>query len=122
MRRNMQGQKSRDGLTEGDHERLARLNRERIERDRAPHVPPEHIVSGECTFEALNTYLAQHPFNSFRAREAARMYEWMYPMVKAHEASGDSWGLLDILGDDRGHTRDDKEDDDDVEEDRKSVV
>lgn len=95
-------EQKRDGLTEGDHERLARLNRERLERDRAPHVPPEYIVSGKCTFEALGTYLAQHPFDTFRAREAAQMYEWLYPMAKAQMASGDSWGLLDIIGDDPG--------------------
>lgn len=110
----MHEQKRNDGLTEGDHERLARLNRERIERDRAPHVPPEHIVSGECTFEALNVYLTQHPFGTIRAREAAQMYGWMYPMVKAHEASGDNWGLLDILGDDPGRERKEDEGDDDA--------
>jgi len=100
----MHEQKRTDGhgLTEGEHERLARLSRERIERDRAPHVPPEHIISGECTIEALGTYLAQHPFNTFRAREAARMYEWMLPMVKAYQADGGAWGILDIIGEQPG--------------------
>jgi hypothetical protein len=109
-------EQKRDGLSEGDHERLARLNRERLERDRAPHIPPEHIVSGECTFEALNTYLTLHPFNTFRAREAARMYEWMYPIVKAHQASGGAWGLLDIIGDDPGSKQEYGEDDTEGEE------
>lgn len=87
-------------LTETDMERLARLNRERIARDLAPYVPPEHIVSGECTLEALSAYLTQYPFVTIRAREAAQMYAWMAPMINAADKS--NWGLLDIIGDNPG--------------------
>jgi hypothetical protein len=83
-------------LTETEQERLARLNRERLARDCAPHVPPEHIVSGECTFEALAAYLGRHPYDTFRAREAARMYGWFAPIVLVHQA--EKWGLDDIIG------------------------
>lgn len=81
---------------------LARLNRERIARDLAPHVPPEHIVTGDCTFEALTRYLTVHPIETIRAREAMRMSEWMHPLLKAHQAENPPWGLLDIIGDDPG--------------------
>lgn len=107
----MESDQTAQPLTETEYERLARLNRERIERDRAPHVPPEHIISGECTLEALDSYLQQHPFNTIRAREAARMYGWLYPMVKAQQASGDKWGLRDIIGDDPGREQDEDEGD-----------
>lgn len=93
-----------------DKAALARLNRERIARDLEPHIPPEHIVTGQCTFEALNRYLTLHPLDTIRAIEAVRMYEWMYPMVKALQAANPAWGLLDIIGDgsvegNDGHTK-----------------
>lgn len=37
-----------------EHEKLVRMMQEREERDREGHIPPEHIVTGQCTFEALN--------------------------------------------------------------------
>ena len=89
---------------------LARLNRERIARDLEPDIPPEHIVSGECTWEALNRYLTLHPFNTIRAIEAARMYVWMSPMVNAYQADNPAWGLRDIIGDDPGDEREETED------------
>lgn len=83
-----------------DKAALARLNRERIARDLEPHIPPEHIVMDQCTFEALNRYLTLHPLGTIRAIEAVQMMEWMYPMVKAYQADNPAWGLLDIIGDD----------------------
>lgn len=91
---------------------LARLNRERIARDLEPHIPPEHIVTGECTFEALNRYLTLHPLDKIRAIEAVRMSEWMYPLIKVHQAANPAWGLLDIIGGDPGAERDETEDQD----------
>lgn len=82
-----------------EEETLARLNRERIARDLEPHIPPEHIVTGECTFEALTRYLTLHPLEKIRAIEAVRMSEWMYPLIKAQQKDNPAWGLLDIIGD-----------------------
>jgi len=81
---------------------LARLNRERIARDSEPHIPPEHIVAGECTWESFNRYLTLHPLETIRAIEAAKMYEWMYPMIKVLQSENPAWGLLDIIGDTPG--------------------
>jgi hypothetical protein len=90
-------------IGESEQEKLARINRERIARDLAPHVPPEHIVSGECTFEALNRYLALHPIETIRAIEATRMAAWMYPLLKMQMAERPDWGLRDIIGDNPGN-------------------
>lgn len=89
---------------------LARLNRERIAREREPHIPPEHIVTGQCTFEALTRYLTLHPLETIRAIEAVKISEWMYPLIKAQQAANPAWGLLDIIGSDPGAERDEMED------------
>jgi len=86
---------------------LARLKRQKEYDALHPHIPPEHIVNGECSFEALGAYLAQHPINTYRAREAAQMYGWLWPAIKAQEAGG-QWGLLDIIGEKPAQKPEDK--------------
>lgn len=82
-----------------EQEKFARLMQERVQRERDPHVPPDHIVTGNCTFEALNRYLTLHPFETIRAIEAIKMFEWLQPLIKAQMADNPMWGLRDIIGD-----------------------
>lgn len=94
-------------IDRNEKETLARINRKRIARDLEPDIPPEHIVTGDCTWEALNRYLTVHPLDTIRAKEAVRMFEWMYPMMRALQPDNPPWGLLDIIGDEPGIEQDD---------------
>lgn len=87
---------------------LEQMMQTRKASERDPHVPPEHIVTGNCTFEAFNRYIALHPFETIRAKEAVQMYEWLYPFIKHQMAEQIRWGLLDIIGEKPGDTPDDK--------------
>lgn len=85
-----------------EHELLERLMQDRVDRELNPHVPPDYIVSGNCSFSALNRYLTLHPLDTIRAVEAMRMCQWMYPLAKAHLADHPAWDLHDIIGDNPG--------------------
>lgn len=91
-----------DKLEQLEQKELLRQAGERANREANGHVPPEHIITGQCSFGALNRYLTLHPIETIRSIEAIKMIAWMYPMLKGQMTDNPAWDLRDILGDDPG--------------------
>lgn len=81
-----------------DEEALTQFKASQEDRDLNPHIPPDHIVKGECSFEAFSRYLTVHPIETMRAIEAVQIAAWLHPLTKRQQADNPMWGLSDILG------------------------